>query len=463
MRRWILGIFLLSGAGVVFLTGTYFFWAGTEWGELQSVRAEIKKNGLPVERRDFFPEFPADDRNAAPLLKRAAGIVRTMPKDSLALRCVPGTPGNTYKNDTARLPDAELAVIRSFLAEPAAAEVLRLLNEAASKEECDFARDYAKGVALPLEDATPMIPAIRLLLNHAWCLAKDGDVSGSAAEIRSAMKICSFYMRDPILIPWLVGITCEQMCLSSMMNLLGREEIASGEIEGLEACVKAHRELARPSLVRALDGERVFCGGSIFDQFLSRKIGPNAILSAVFGQGVLTETERKRHALTLWVYQNPLRPFLASDYAAYLRFILGMRKVILDPRAGEAEAERVVRAIPRTALLTQLSAPGFQNLTKKLHEVETSLDLALIGLGAERYRISNGHYPQELQEVPCLGPFPSDPFTKEEFHYKESDGNILLYSVGPDLVDNQGNPAKVNNKSDIVWSVRRALGSEEAR
>jgi len=463
VSRWILGIILLFGVGVAVLTGTYFFWVGTEWSGLQAVRAEIKKSGLPVERRDFFPEVPGDNRNAAPLLKRAAGIVRTMPKDSPALRCVPGTPGNTYKNDTARLPDTELATIRSFLAEPASVEVLRLLNEAASKEECDFARDYAKGVALPLEDATPMIPATRLLLNHAWCLAKDGDVAGSAAEIRSAMKICSFYMRDPILITWLVGVSCEQMCLSSMMNLLGQGGIAPGDMDSLEACVKAHREAARPLLVRAIDGERVFCGGSIFDQFLSRKTGPGAILSAVFGEGALNEAAMRRHTLTLWVYQNPLRPFLVADYASYLRFMLGMRKVILDPQAGEAEAEMVARAIPRSALLTRLTASGFQSLTKRLHEVETSLDLALMGFGAERYRISNGHYPQSLREVPCQGPLPGDPFTKEGFHYKESDGNILLYSVGPDLVDNQGNPAKVNKKSDIVWSVRRSPGSDEAR
>lgn len=463
MKRWIAGILLLGCLGLALPVCGYFYWTKTERDALHSAVAEIKRAGLPLERRDFFPEIPAHDENAAPLLKRAAEIVNAMPKDSPALRCVPGIPGTSNKNNTVLLPDDELAAIRSFFAKPAAVEALQLLNKAATKEKCDFARNYEKGAFMELPDAGPMLMAIRLLLNHAWCMAKEGNAADAVLEIRSAMKICSFYMDDPILIAWLVGVSCEQMCLSTTMDLVSAAEVTPGEIEELERCVETHRKMARTSLVRSLDGERVFFVGTLFDQFLSRKIAAKDTLSAVFGYEKNTGMEMRPYAFFLWIYQNPLRPLLIADYAAYLRFMLGIRKVILDPQSGEREARELINEIPRTALLTRLSAPALDSTACKLHEVEAALDLALIGLHVEKFRIANGHYPQHLSEVPWEGPLPTDPFTGGEFHYKASDGNLLIYSVGTDLADNQGNPAKVKGQRDIVWSVQHSVLPAKSR
>lgn len=454
LKKWIVGMVLLWCMALLGVVGASLFWLKVENDGLRAVMKTIKENGLPVSARDLFPQVPQGDRNAAPLLKRAAGLVKKMAKDSPALRCTPGTPGASHKNDTTRLPEKELASIRSFLAEPDAREVLQLLSEAATKQECYFDRDYAKGIALDVSDATSMFSALRLLLNHSWCLAKDGDAAGAVSEMRSGMKICGFYyMNDPMLIPWLVGVSGEQMCLSAIMDVLAKTGATAGENDDLEISVKNHRDMARPSLVLALDGERIFGGASIFEPLLSRKIGLSGYLSAL-GDVVLSGKVNRGTKAVWWIYQYPLHPLLIADYTAYLRFMLGIRKVIRDPQAGEREAGKLLAEIPRTALLTRLTAPGLDNIARKLHEVEVSLDLALLGLRAEKFRAANGHYPKGLAEVP--GPLPTDPFTGGEFIYKEWDANILIYSVGPDLIDNQGNPKKENGQRDIVWSVRRS-------
>ena len=213
--------------------------------------------------------------------------------------------------------------------------------------------------------------------------------------------------------------------------------------------VKKHRKTVRALLVRAFDGERVFFGGSIFERFLSSKINRENLF-AVFDSTDSNDA-------VYWLYEHPLRPLLVADHAAYLRFMLGIRKVILDPQSGEREAKRLAGEIPRTALLTRLVAPALESLARRLHEVEVSLDLALLGLHAEKFRIANGHYPQSLAEIPWEGALPRDPFTGGDLHYKAEGGDLLIYSVGPDLVDNQGNPRRsAKGEKDIVWSVRRS-------
>ena len=452
LKKFLVVLLILACATVSIPVGAYLFWAKAEEAGLRSIQAQIKQSGLPTSHADLFQKIPPDDRNAAPLLKKAAELVKQMPKESPVLRCV---PGSFSKNDTAQLPEKEVAAMRAFLAEPAAIEAVKLLSEAAGKEECYFVRDYAKGISLDLHDATSMISAIRLLLNHSWCLAKDGDVAGAMREINSGMRICEFYMDDPLLITWLVGVACEQMCLSAEMNMISTVELTPGEIDDLARSVKSHREMTRTLLVRALDGERIFCGGSIFEQFLSSKIGSRELM-ALFGAISAPGEQNLKAAAIYWVYKTPLRPLLVADYAAYLRFMLRTRKGILDPQAAERETKKLAEEIPRTAVLTRLSASAFVGVARKLHEVEASLDLALLGLNAEKFRIAAGHYPQSLAEIPWEGALPRDPFTGGDLHYKADGGDLLIYSVGPDLVDNQGNPTKVKGERDIVWSVRRS-------
>lgn len=445
MKKLLAVLLVLACATVSILVGAYLFWAKTEAEGLRSIQAQIKQSGLPTSQADLFPKIPPDDRNAAPLLKKAAELVKQMPKESPALRYVPGSGS---KNDAAQLPEKEFAEMRGFLAEPASSEIVKLLSEAAGKEECDFAREYAKGPFLELPDAYSMINAIRLLLNHSWCLAKDGDVAGAVKEINSGMRICEFYMNDPLLITWLVGVSCEQMCLAAEMNLISTSELTSVEIDSLKMSVENHRKMLCALLVRPLDGERVFFGSSIFERFLSSKISLQALLPKLDSPGAAKTID--------WAYRNPLRPLLVADYAAYLRFMLGIRKVILDPQSGEREAKKLAEEIPRTALLTRLTYGSFVNLARKLHEVEASLDLALLGLNAEKFRIVSGHYPQSLADIPWEGALPRDPFTDGDLHYQADGGDLLIYSVGPDLVDNHGNPRKIKGEKDIVWSVRRS-------
>ncbi|MFA7234657.1 MAG: hypothetical protein WC076_11155 [Terrimicrobiaceae bacterium] len=96
--------------------------------------------------------------------------------------------------------------------------------------------------------------------------------------------------------------------------------------------------------------------------------------------------------------------------------MLGIRKVILDPNSGEREAKRLAGEIPRTALLARLTAPSVDSMARKLQEIEISLDLSLVGLRAEKFRIANGHYPQSPAEIPWEGSLPPDPFTGGKPH-----------------------------------------------
>lgn len=454
VKKLLLILLAVPLAGILILAGGYVFWSKIEAGALREVQTRIKAGGLPTGEADFFSHIPTADRNAAPLLQKAAGLVKSLPDGNALKRCFPGSA--VEKNDDAPDSGIRLEEVRTFFRDPVAGEVIQLLMEAATKDDCSFGRDYSKGIFLELPEISPMMKAVRLLLNHSWVLAADGRVEEAANEIRAALKISNFYRQDPILISWLIGAACEQMSLSAMMSLCGAAEALSPRsLDLLETAVKESRSKVRLSLVRAFDGERVFFGGSLFEALLSRKAG-QAEMQAVTGLGNLAGQENwGGMTAIIWLYQIPLRPLLVADQAAYLRFMFAARSQVLDPNDSGRDPEKLLEQIPRSAILTRLSVPALEPVIRKGQEIESLLDLALIGLRAEKYRLANGIYPKSLAEIPWEGRLPQDPFAGGDFRYKEeSEGSLLIYSVGPDLMDNQGIPRNAKGDKDIVWTVR---------
>jgi hypothetical protein len=83
------------------------------------------------------------------------------------------------------------------------------------------------------------------------------------------------------------------------------------------------------------------------------------------------------------------------------------------------------------------------------------LDLLRIQVALYRFRAANGRYPASLQEmVPAfLKSIPMDPFGQgKPYVYKYIGSSFLLYSVGVDMKDDGGKPAKYHSEpgGDIV-------------
>lgn len=72
------------------------------------------------------------------------------------------------------------------------------------------------------------------------------------------------------------------------------------------------------------------------------------------------------------------------------------------------------------------------------------LRCASTALAVERYRLSNGRLPDALQElVPgFLQSAPLDPFDGQRLRYRRRNSGYVVYSVGEDLADNQGEEGK---------------------
>ena len=84
---------------------------------------------------------------------------------------------------------------------------------------------------------------------------------------------------------------------------------------------------------------------------------------------------------------------------------------------------------------------------------QARLTLARLALVIGVYQQEHSAYPESLEGVPALADaMPLDPFSGEPCRYQLTEEGFLLYSVGPNGVDDKGKPGM--RDGDIAWLPR---------
>jgi hypothetical protein len=82
-------------------------------------------------------------------------------------------------------------------------------------------------------------------------------------------------------------------------------------------------------------------------------------------------------------------------------------------------------------------------------------------LHIEKYKLANGNLPESLEQI-AKGIDPAiltDPYTGENLRYKKEDQSYLVYSTGPDKVDDGGDiNAKVSGTTGKIEKMPDDLG-----
>jgi hypothetical protein len=120
--------------------------------------------------------------------------------------------------------------------------------------------------------------------------------------------------------------------------------------------------------------------------------------------------------------------------------------------------------------INQILLPVFDGAIFQAYVAQTMDRLLEIQIGLHAYKLRHGAYPNNLSDLkPELNSkLPIDPFSHQPFKYQKQGETYLLYSVGPDGVDDHGKPvaytpnatapyivAGPDQKGDIVAGINR--------
>jgi RNA polymerase sigma factor (sigma-70 family) len=276
----------------------------------------------------------------------------------------------------------------------------------------------------------------RMLVVEGKVRAHSGDLAGAASSDLDAIQLGETVPNRSVLIFSLIGYAC---------NALGRRAIWAN----LQNLTAGQAEAVEQRLI-AIDSRRV-----------------------PFSQALQAEETSAR----TW----PWTPEQASQRDSYLAY-LGQWAQIVDTPYGvrpslpaqpiataplTAEQKRALSngenplGTNATVAAIEMDNPGFSKVWYRSDLDEVRTEELVTALALQSYHVDKGTYPNSLQDlVPGYMPdLPRDLFDQNDtLRYSRTGSSYLLYSVGPDGVDNggqatPGSGTDLNGKGDIVANV----------
>jgi hypothetical protein len=455
--------------------------AGRVW---QKCRADLLARGEKLDLKEMLPPpVPAEQNFAAtPLL---AGVLNHKePRNPLDYRLNHeekepfrgswrlGQPldlqgwSNYYRGahgPAAAAPTPGAAILEALGRYEAAMAELRAATQ---KPHAQFSIQWKDD---PMALLLPQIAFSKSLAQTMTLHASAALAAGRGGEALDDLKVNWRLMEalngQPLLVVYLVQIAVHEISLQPVWEGLAARRWDEAQLAMLD------QELSRLDFIRdsarALRGERAFMN-AILDQMIRTpwqtrlaedaraKSGSEEELSApvrvLFPRWLI----RRSQALLNQYQQDMIdaldKPPRQSETTSPL-----------DSGVTNLWSQRFAKSSPYNTLAKAL-AGALNTIVPKAVQAQTTLSLARTACALERYRLAHGAYPETLEQlVPQFLPkVPPDLYAANgpaPLRYRlDTDAPFLLYSVGPNRVDDGGRVEKRTSggvdlaKGDWVWS-----------
>jgi competence protein ComGC len=232
---------------------------------------------------------------------------------------------------------------------------------------------------------------------------------------------------EPLLITQLVRWSGNAITIEAIERTLAQAQVNASEpsLQRMQAALV--RELAEPSLLIGLRGERAGA-----HQCLQAIADGRANVNALFGnQGAVVH------------FMGFFPGYLAREHAALLRFHTRLVEAAKLPREEQdAQFQVLESGVRKEPMLVSMLVPAILKIKEAERRTQANLSCALAALAAERFRIARNRWPESLDELVkngFLDAVPVDAYDGKPIRFKHAVDGPVVYSVGHDKIDNDGN------------------------
>jgi len=156
------------------------------------------------------------------------------------------------------------------------------------------------------------------------------------------------------------------------------------------------------------------------------------------------------------------RPFLKMDEVQSLRLWTKVLSEAKKPGAVgtdyEDQIQNRLKQLPFYASGAKRSHEVFANSFRNRDRAEVDQCEQEIAFALNAYKTENGKYPETLIKAERFWgkKFPLDPYDNQSFHYRSANNDYVLYSVGPNRIDDGGikqpkDKWQFDKMTDFIW------------
>jgi hypothetical protein len=405
---------------------------GARDDDLQAAVAEADRldPGWRFEELEQARAKVSDADNAAPLVMACVTLLRPWNGPELG-----GVRDRLRKGLLDGSPRADLEPASAMLFEARKLADLRRGRHA-------VAWNTKNPLATPLPHLRTTSAVIELLTLDAEVLAHEGDLDGALTSARAALVAAHSIGDEPMLESQMLRPGWHLGAVGSLEEVLRRGQGTEPALLAVQSALED--EAGEPLALLAARAERAGLHGLMTS--LEQGELTLADLPPTLGDARGGRTRAVRLILTSDKLRRPEALQAAHawllDYTTKVVEIARRPPEEQSPRLKEL-ANTTAAAPPAAALLA--GAPA-REIVETFQKGQALLRCAAVGMALERYRLANGRWPDDLGALAptYLAAVPADPFDGKPLRCARHKDVLVVYSVGPDLKDDGGNPDDLN-------------------
>ena len=335
---------------------------------------------------------------------------------------------------------------------------LGTFRKAATLTKSRYPVDLTPGFNALLPHLSKLKTIARLLQAEVAVAVADGDAQRAVDAVKTILAIGRSLANEPLLISQLVSHSTDATAFATMDYLIRRLALTDAQLADLIAAFARSED--PHSLYLALIGERA--------TFVSTAKDPYAFLATAGGP---TSSSVGQSAQELFFGVVRMTGFFERDFGFGLDALTTNIAVAKLPDPHRFAARTNWTAIETRAregryILSGLLLPALGKAVHRDTEDRAKARMAQTVLAIERYRLAHAN---ELPDNPgalvpaYLPAVLSDPFDGQPLRFKRRESGYIVYSVGPDAVDDGGLERPVKDKEKDPWDLTFIVERAENR
>jgi hypothetical protein len=331
-------------------------------------------------------------------------------------------------------PWAELEDVRVFLKElQPQMELIHQACEAGGMAR--YAEDFRLGQATPMTNIQMTRTLARLLTLSAHVHVHSGEEQLAMRDVKSIFAVSESLQDSPVMISGLIRIAVHAIGCKVAMELQPQANWSDSELKQLQIAILEAQ--FRKELLTSLHGEQAICLDTISTMpgLLFRESNALKMIEML---GLLTDGVKVSWAEAMMARQEIDRKVLAIRGAGFIT---------------QAKFMAISMVLPAVTLSLDASM-----------QAEARQHCAIAAIAAHRYRLQHGKLPLTLADLTEFlsgderrrSSLLTDPFDGQPLRFKIEDTRLLIYSIGPNLVDDGGQfELEKPKEGDVGYAVRK--------
>lgn len=301
------------------------------------------------------------------------------------------------------------------------------------------------------------------LRSRAYLHAEGGRYEDAFDDVKVCYRLGQHLKGDKTLIEQLVGIAIEALAVQTLRGILSEHQMDSATLTKLQEDFE--QMIADEDFTMSFKFEKLTKYDEIQRCFTADRLGGGHIsleglrrYQMLAGEGISDFAVLERFLMAplhiLFTHPNKQESReMADRYNTYWEKIA--HKTPARIRAESIDINKEAMEIIKGNILLEMLAPAYSRVIEISYRLPADVGSTLTIIALLRYRQTKGYYPESLSELVTAGylkELPMDPFSDRPVVYKKTDDDFILYSVGPNFIDDGGELGRDKKGKVKLWA-----------